>query len=97
MTKIVVCVSYYTGGFRLSQEAIAAIEARKGEPVLYEGELLDRHDPDLIAVVEELGERANGDFVELRIEQIPGNQYNLLTYDGVETVITPETYGWITA
>jgi hypothetical protein len=95
MTKIVVSYSY--GGFSLSEEAIAAIEARKGEPVWCQGIDLDRHDPDLVAVVEELGERANGDYAELVIVQIPGNQYNLLTYDGSETVITPETYGWITA
>ena len=92
MNKVVISVSY--GEFSLSQEALDALETRKGEPVPSEGRHLDRHDPDLIAVVEELGERANGDFAELVIVLISGNEYNIDVYDGSESVYTPKNFRW---
>ena len=49
----------------------------------------DRSDPDLIAVIEELGEEANGWAAELAIVEIPddvnGNWY-IHDYDGMEWV-----------
>lgn len=46
-----------------------------------------RHDPDLVAVVEELGsEAASGRFAELRVYQLSGNRYMIEGYDGFETV-----------
>lgn len=49
---------------------------------------VERHDPDLIAVVEQLGEKANGSFAELRIKEIPDDEkYIINEYDGLETIV----------
>ncbi len=47
----------------------------------------DRADPDLIKVVEELGEKANGDCAKLAIIDIPdGTNWEIAEYDGMEHV-----------
>lgn len=55
---------------------------------------LDRHDPDLVAVVEALGKDVNDTFSRLAIEEIDGDMYNIEEYDGKETVVTPDDIGW---
>ncbi len=56
---------------------------------------LKRTDPILIRVIEELGEEANGDHADLRIEEIQtGIRYRIDEYDGSERVITVEDYEW---
>lgn len=46
-----------------------------------------REDPVLIEVVEELGDKANGRFGELRIVEIPDDlDYVIDEYDGIETL-----------
>lgn len=57
---------------------------------------ISRHDPFLIQVVEELGERAGGKCANLKIVEIPGNKYRVCEYDGQEWVETPESIGWVT-
>ena len=48
---------------------------------------IPRDDPTLIRVVEELGERADGNHAELRVVEIPdGIDYGIEEYDGQETV-----------
>lgn len=48
---------------------------------------LDRDDVDLIAVVEELGEEANGKFSKLEVVEIPdGIDWEIDDYDGMETI-----------
>lgn len=54
-----------------------------------------RHHKDLVAVVEALGDDANGPCVTLEIREIDGNQYRIDEYDGFEDVITPDGYGWV--
>lgn len=47
----------------------------------------DRSDPDLIAVVEKLGDKANGFAAELKIVEIPdGVEYIVQEYDGIEWI-----------
>jgi hypothetical protein len=46
-----------------------------------------RHDPNLIRVIEEMGDRANGKHAELRIVEIPdGVEYEIEEYDGTEHI-----------
>ena len=55
-----------------------------------------RHHKDLVAVVETLGEEANGPCAKLAIENIDSKQYHIKEYDGIEDVVTPEdNYRWI--
>lgn len=49
-----------------------------------------RHHKDLVAVVEALGNDANGCCAKLAIEKVYGNQYRIDQYDGAERVVTPE-------
>jgi hypothetical protein len=46
-----------------------------------------RDDPDLVAMVDELGERASGQFGELKVVEIPdGTEYEIEEYDGLEHI-----------
>lgn len=48
---------------------------------------LERTDPYLVQVVEELGELADGEFASLRIADVPdGVSWYIDDYDGIETV-----------
>ena len=48
---------------------------------------IERNDPDLVKVVEELGEEANGQFAELDITEIPDDvNWEIGEYDGMEHV-----------
>ena len=49
-----------------------------------------RHHKDLVAVVETLGEEANGYCANLAIEEISSNKYRIDEYDGAESIITPD-------
>ena len=54
-----------------------------------------RNDPALVQVVEELGDKANGNYAELRIEELEdGTMYRIDEYDGRETVETKDSYDW---
>lgn len=47
----------------------------------------DRSDPDLVAVVEELGEEANSRYAELKVVEIPDSvAWHICEYDGMEHV-----------
>ena len=56
---------------------------------------VDRHDPVLVQVVEELGDKANGKHAQLCIEEVYG-PYRIDEYDGNESVMTSGDYDWIT-
>lgn len=59
---------------------------------------VDRADPVLVAVVEELGEKANGMCASLRIDELPeGTLYRIDEYDGNESVVTQDGYDWSVA
>jgi hypothetical protein len=54
-----------------------------------------RADPVLVQVVEELGERANGQFAELSIIDLPsGTLYRITEYDGYERIETRDISDW---
>ena len=55
---------------------------------------IPRHDPILVQVVEELGEKANGSHANLCIAEVDG-PYRIDEYDGNESVETPSSYDWI--
>jgi hypothetical protein len=56
---------------------------------------IERTDPVLVQVVEELGEAASGRFAELCIYNVsPGTLYRIDEYDGMETVMTQDGYDW---
>jgi len=56
---------------------------------------VDRHDPVLVQVVEELGMIASGECAELAIDEVYG-PYRIDEYDGNESVQTADSYNWIT-
>jgi hypothetical protein len=48
---------------------------------------IPRDDPDLIAVIESMGDEANGSCAKLRIVEIPdGTKWEIKEYDGNERV-----------
>jgi len=48
---------------------------------------IERNDPTLVQVVEELGENANGDYSKLEVVEIPDDvSWEIGEYDGVETI-----------
>ena len=61
---------------------------------IYDREL-ERDDPVLIEVVEELGDKANGECAELAIEYISkGTPYRIREYDGFETFEYANDVDW---
>lgn len=73
------------GGFSLSEKAYEKL----GIPWDDYGFLrnMKRNDPRLVAVVEELGEAANGRFAKLSIVEIPDDvDWEIDDYDGMETI-----------
>lgn len=84
------------GGFSLSDEAVELYARFKGvypdEVDAYE---IERDDPKLANVVEEMGAGANGDSARLEIVTLPkGTLYRISEYDGMERVITKDEHQW---
>ncbi len=56
---------------------------------------IERDDPILVQVVEELGEKANGRYAKLQIEEIEaGTLYRIDEYDGNESIMTQAEHSW---
>jgi len=69
------------GGFGLSDEACKMLKCDKYD---YDDK---RTDPELIRVVELLGEKADGSCANIRVIEIPdGIDYTIEEYDGMEWV-----------
>jgi len=96
-TKVVYNACY--GGFSLSERAVDRYRELSGIRLIGredDGRDIPRHDPHLVAVVEEMGEEANGQCAALKIEEIDGRMYRIDEYDGAECVETPDTIQWVT-
>jgi hypothetical protein len=83
--------SYYTvpvHEFRiLEKEAKETRSYSKMNGVYFSGYDMERNDPHLVQVVEEMGIKANGRFANLTIVDIPDDvNYEIDEYDGIETV-----------
>jgi hypothetical protein len=56
---------------------------------------ISRTDPNLVKVVEELGDKASDRFSNLQIRELaPGTKYRIDEYDGMESVMTVDDYDW---
>lgn len=72
--------------YKMSMNERAAYNKAHSEQTVYEREI-ERDDPALVQVVEELGARASGDHAELTVVEIPdGVNYIIEEYDGREHV-----------
>lgn len=88
--KIVKNVCY--GGFGLSDIALNRLSELTGKSVEqchedYEWEDENRSAPELVQVVEELGDKANGGFAQLEVVEVPDDvKWYIRDYDGMETI-----------
>lgn len=95
MTKIVYNNCF--GGFGLSDEALKALSKIKEVGKIYAREI-ERDDPDLVRLVEEMGYLVNSSYSDLQIVDLPiGTKYRIDEYDGSERVMQMSDYEWKTA
>ena len=89
--KVVFNRSY--GGFGIS---VLARELLKERGLNVDSYCLSipRHHPELVAIVEALGEKAHGEYAELAIATVSG-PYIIDEYDGLERVLQKEDIRWI--
>ena len=88
------------GGFGLNDAAIVRYWEIKGmpKPDDWWERSIDRDDPTLIQVVEELGQAAGDKYSDLKIKDVPsGTRWRIDEYDGYEQVMTVDDYDWKTA
>jgi len=104
MNKVVLNKSY--GGFRIPEAVAKIIATRKAwkgdiDRIVW-GTHIDRHDPIVIAAIEEAKARNDWEpetarkLIELEIYELDEDKYFILEYDGYECVLTPETINWRT-
>lgn len=74
------------GGFALSDKALEMYRTEVNDTGIDDYEI-ERNDPVLIKLVEQLGVEANTRFSELKIVEIPdGIEWTICDYDGLEWV-----------
>jgi hypothetical protein len=72
--------------YAMSMEDRVTYNKAHSEQTVYERDI-ERHDPALVQVVEELGDKANGGHAELAIVDIPDDvEYVIEEYDGNEHI-----------
>lgn len=91
--KIGVVINTCFGGFGLSKEGVDEYNKRSGKNLeSWDTLLLDRHDPDLVAMVRDMGGKElviNGQFSSLSVDKIPiymQDFYSIKEYDGQEYI-----------
>ncbi len=84
--KIVINKCY--GGFGVSDAAYARYRLEKGiTDVDHRDYYIERNDPVLVSIVEDMGEDSFGDYAELKVVEIPDDvEYLIHDYDGQETI-----------
>ncbi len=88
---IEICINTDYGGFGLSKKAYERYQELGGTLEDHElRQVENRGNSLLIQVVKELGDKAAGDFADLLIVDIPGVEYKIDEYDGMETINYPE-------
>jgi hypothetical protein len=81
--KVVINSCY--GGFGLSEAGHALYLKKKGNHIYTRD--LDREDPILVEVVEELGEASSSSLAKLKVVEVPeGIEYTIEEYDGLEHI-----------
>jgi hypothetical protein len=86
-----VCINTCYGSFGLSDAAWEALCKKKGSDLERWDTSIDRHDPDLIDIVERMGwEKAGGEGTRLSVQTVRGPRYHICEYDGLEQIIDPE-------
>jgi hypothetical protein len=84
------------GGFSFSDEACRRLlELGAANADDYGSRNVTRHDPLVVQVVKEMGDKANGGSARLSIITIKGNKYRIREYDGQESVMEPADQVWI--
>jgi hypothetical protein len=74
------------GGFGLSEKALARYNELANKNAQYYFDI-ERNDPCLVQVVEELGKEAEGEYSVLKIVDIPDDiSWHIEQYDGIESV-----------
>jgi len=82
--KIVINKRY--GGFGLSSEALELYQKKTGKLNVSKYNI-ERNDPSLVEVVNELGPKANGPLARLVIVEVPDDvAWDIEEYDGIEWV-----------
>ena len=81
--KVVINTCY--GGFDLSTEGLALYCLYTGK-YSHDVNMIDRCDPALVRVVEELGNKAGGVLSALKIVEVPVLEWFILDNNGVEWV-----------
>lgn len=85
-----------SGGFSLSAKALICYHDLTGISLPCQGRDVSRTDPDLIRVIEKLGqEAASGGFARLVIiELAAGTKYRIQEHDGLEWIETEADIEW---
>lgn len=85
-------VQAYLKTGKWSEEAAASrsmleIDARYHRQARFHGFDFERDNPYLVAAVETLGDKANGEYAKLRVVEVPdGIQWEIDEYDGMEKI-----------
>ena len=85
--------AHYTTVPQEEYERLCAEDTERANEVYVNDRDIDRTDPTLVQVVEELGDAANGMCAKLLITMLPkGTIYRISEYDGCESVNTMNDY-----
>lgn len=91
MSKVVINVCY--GGFGLSEKAIDRFLELSGKSLNFD--TIERDDPILVQVVEELGSNSFDLGTKLKVVEVPAGQlYRIDEYDGFESIETRDSIDW---